>query len=102
MRAAAKKNGNNLRIISGFRTMDKQKELYGMYQRGTGNLAAKPGYSNHQNGIALDLNPEEGNNYSWLARNGAKFGFCRTVPSERWHWEYRPTTMYPCLGLFSK
>jgi GH24 family phage-related lysozyme (muramidase)/LAS superfamily LD-carboxypeptidase LdcB len=97
MRAAAQREGNTLRIISGFRTMDKQRELYNLYLRGRGNLAARPGFSNHQNGIALDLNPEEGNNYNWLARNAAKFGFCRTVPSERWHWEYRPTNRGSCI-----
>ncbi|KAJ3369347.1 hypothetical protein HDU91_007315 [Kappamyces sp. JEL0680] len=97
MKAAAAKAGNHLVIVSGFRTMAKQQELYRKYLAGTGNLAAKPGFSNHQNGKALDLNPEDGNNYSWLAANAAKFDFCRTVPSERWHWEYRPTDKSPCI-----
>jgi GH24 family phage-related lysozyme (muramidase)/LAS superfamily LD-carboxypeptidase LdcB len=97
MRLAAKRDGNNLRIISGFRDNSQQVRLYNMYKNGRGNLAARPGYSNHQNGIALDLNPEEGNNYRWLAKNASKYGFCRTVPSERWHWEYLPVNKGRCI-----
>jgi len=42
--------GRQIRIVSGFRTNDKQTELYNGYvQRRPGyNLAARPGYSNHQ------------------------------------------------------
>jgi LAS superfamily LD-carboxypeptidase LdcB len=90
MRLAAKKDGKNLRIISGFRTMKEQKKLYARWKAGRGNLAAKPGRSNHQNGIALDLNPKEGGNKKWLQKNAGKFDFCRTVPSEDWHYEYLP------------
>ena len=90
MKLADFKDQHILTVISGFRSQDKQQSLYSQYLAGTGNLAAKPGYSNHQDGRAIDTNPEVGNNYAWLAKNGASFGFCRTVPSERWHWEYRP------------
>ncbi|KAJ3317731.1 hypothetical protein HDV06_001285 [Boothiomyces sp. JEL0866] len=97
MRLAAAKEGNMLKIVSGFRTMQEQQNLYNLYLSGQGNLAAKPGFSNHQNGRALDLNPEEFDNYNWLAANAAKFSFCRTVPSERWHWEHRPTDKSACI-----
>ncbi|KAJ3310247.1 hypothetical protein HDV04_005186 [Boothiomyces sp. JEL0838] len=97
MRIEAAKEGNMLKIISGFRTMQEQKNLYNLYLSGQGNLAARPGFSNHQNGRALDLNPEKFDNYNWLAKNGAKFSFCRTVPTERWHWEYRPTDKGACI-----
>ena len=30
------------------------------------------------------------NEYRWLCLNAWKYGFIRTVPSERWHWEYLP------------
>jgi hypothetical protein len=59
-----------------------------MYLNGTGNLAAKPGYSNHQSGHALDLNTSSAGVYAWLEHHGATYGFKRTVPSEIWHWEY--------------
>lgn len=89
MRDAAKRDGVTLVVVSGFRTMQKQRELYALYKRGRGNLAAPPGYSNHQSGLALDLNARAPGVYAWLTRNGAKFGFIRTVPSENWHWEKR-------------
>ena len=55
------------------------------------NLAAKPGRSNHQSGIAFDiaLAGADGNPvYEWLKRNAAAHGFIRTVNKEPWHWEY--------------
>jgi len=58
----------------------------------TGNLAAEPGTSNHQNGIAVDLNTGSTAGspvYEWLVSNAWKYGFIRTVMSERWHWEWR-------------
>ncbi len=60
---------------------------------GTGNLAARPGRSNHQHGQAFDLNTGgfDGNRiYDWMKKNGPRFGFIRTVNREHWHWEYRP------------
>ncbi len=90
MRAAASHAGVSIRVVSGFRTMAQQRYLYHLYVTGHGNLAARPGYSNHQSGIALDLNTASGSVYRWLANHGARFGFRRTVPSEMWHWEYRP------------
>jgi hypothetical protein len=86
MQQAADAAGVSLSLTSGFRTMAEQRYLYGCYVNGNcnnGNLAAKPGYSNHQNGLALDLSTS-----TWLANNAARFGFVRTVPSEAWHYEY--------------
>ena len=92
MHAAAARAGVQLQVNSGFRTMQEQEALYAAYVAGTGNLAAKPGHSNHQGGIAVDVESEGGTNaaYRWLEQNGARYGFKRTVPSEPWHWEYRP------------
>jgi hypothetical protein len=88
MRAAAARSGIHIRVVSGFRTMAEQRALYRAYKNGTGNLAAPPGYSNHQSGHALDLNTSSAGVYSWLAHHGAAYGFKRTVPSEAWHWEH--------------
>jgi peptidoglycan hydrolase-like protein with peptidoglycan-binding domain len=90
MRAAAKRDGVHIRVVSGFRSYTEQDRLYSLYLAGRGNLAARPGYSNHQDGHALDLNASAPGVYSWLSRRGRSFGFIRTVPSENWHWEYRP------------
>ncbi len=91
MAQAADADGVALGIVSGFRTMADQEYLYGCYVNcncNNCNLAATPGYSNHQSGHALDLNTSAPGIYSWLSANAASFGFYRTVPSEDWHWEW--------------
>ncbi len=91
MQEAASRAGVNIRIVSGFRTNAEQERLYGCYVNcncNSCNLAARPGYSNHQSGHALDLNTSEGRVLSWLNANGARYGFRRTVSSEPWHWEW--------------
>lgn len=89
MDAAALSDGVQLIINSAFRSMAEQVTLYAKYLAGVGNLAAKPGYSNHQNGIALDLEATPAA-FAWLTANASRFGFIRTVKSESWHWEYHP------------
>src|SRR5690606_23830586 len=74
-----------------FRTYEEQEYFYGCYVNcncNNCNLAAVPGYSNHNSGHALDLNTSAPGVYDWLAANGAYYGFERTVPSEPWHWEW--------------
>tara|TARA_R100000008_G_scaffold40997_1_gene23573 strand:+ start:5196 stop:6734 length:1539 start_codon:yes stop_codon:yes gene_type:complete len=53
----------------------------------------------HGTGRAMDINvgsrgglDDIGDAYMWLINNAWKYGFIRTVRSERWHWEYRPGT----------
>jgi hypothetical protein len=91
MQQAAAAAGVSLRIVSGFRSMADQQYLYSCYINcscNNCNLAATPGYSNHQSGHALDLNTSEGGVLSWLNAHGGAYGFSRTVPSESWHWEW--------------
>jgi MYXO-CTERM domain-containing protein len=91
MAKAAAAKGVNLQVVSGFRTMAQQTTLYNCYKTcscNNCNLAAKPGYSNHQSGHALDLNTSASGVYSWLTAHGAAYGFKKTVPSENWHWEW--------------
>lgn len=85
---AAEAAGVNIGLNSGFRTMDEQRYLYGCYQSGNcnnGNLAARPGYSNHQSGEAIDISNSTS---SWVQNNAARYGFRRTVAGEPWHFEY--------------
>lgn len=98
MRAAASASGVHISIVSGFRTMDQQRYLYNLYLSGRGNLAARPGYSNHQSGLALDLNTSASGVYNWLANHGSEYGFRRTVPSEAWHWERPAGSQGPVSG----
>ncbi len=96
MHNAAARDGVDIRVRDGFRTMSEQRGLYAAFLNGTGNPANPPGYSEHQKGRALDLNVATNGNdavgvgaaYSWLARNGGRFGFQR-IASEAWHWEFR-------------
>ena len=90
MQAAAASAGISLSATSGFRTMEQQQELYRKYQAGTGALAAAPGYSNHQNGIAMDIGGVSGRGSAadqWLAANSGRFGF-KNLPAEAWHYDF--------------
>ncbi len=91
MREVAANDGVDIHIVSGFRTYAEQQYLYNCYINcncNNCNLAAPPGYSNHQSGHALDLNTSAPGVYSWLSSHGGSFGFTKTVPSENWHWEW--------------
>lgn len=88
MAKAARKAGIHLGIRSGFRSHEKQKELYKRFRRGWGHLAARPGYSNHQSGRAVDIYIDDYAVYEWLKKHAHKFGFKKTVRREAWHWEY--------------
>jgi hypothetical protein len=91
MAQAAANDGVNIQVVSGFRTMAQQQYLYNCYitcSCNNCNLAAEPGYSNHQSGHALDLNTSAGGVYAWLDAHAGAYGFTRTVPSEAWHWEW--------------
>ncbi len=86
MQKAAHQAGVSLSLVSGFRTYAEQAYLYDCYLTGScngGALAAPPGYSNHQNGIALDVSVS-----NWMLAHAWEFGFQHTVPSEDWHIEY--------------
>lgn len=90
--AAAAESGHAVRINSAFRTYAEQRELWTKYLDGDGPKAARPGLSNHQNGIAFDLNTRSFTSplYLWMTENAPRHGFIRTVGGEHWHWEYRP------------
>ncbi|HJP60255.1 MAG TPA: M15 family metallopeptidase, partial [Gemmatimonadaceae bacterium] len=96
-------------IRSGWRSNNEQWKLYEEWVEGTReSVVGFPGTSNHQNGYALDLFVgarddtrtfavgkieiawSDNDFYRWLAENAPAMGWRRTVPSEPWHWEYRP------------
>ncbi|WNG43908.1 D-alanyl-D-alanine carboxypeptidase [Archangium minus] len=101
MSTAARAEGIRLWVNSGYRTRRQQRLLYERYRMGLGPQAARPGRSNHQRGLAVDIvvGDEDTPTYQWLAANACLHGFRRTVPSEPWHWEYRPrSTRAPAPG----
>jgi D-alanyl-D-alanine carboxypeptidase len=90
---AAAEDGVEVAINSGFRSFPEQKILHeGFIKKLPGfNLAAKPGRSKHQNGIAFDIAVAGGDGnptYEWLKENAPGRGFVRTVNKEPWHWEF--------------
>lgn len=90
MQAAAASQGVGIRINDGFRTPEQQAYYRSCYVNcncNSCNEAAAVGWSNHQSGLALDLNTSSGGVLNWLNNNGRAYGFARTVASEPWHWE---------------
>lgn len=76
--------GNKFDIVSGFRTYEQQAALYAKYLAGQGNLAAPPGSSMHEFGLAVDTNPNATPQEREIAR---KYGLVVPIPSEPWHVE---------------
>lgn len=79
--ALAKTSGEPIQLNSGFRTLAEQKAAYADYQSG-GALAATPGSSNHEFGLAADLQLTD-KQRSMLG----EFGLGLPVPGEDWHVE---------------
>jgi hypothetical protein len=72
---------------SGYRSLGMQSHYWGLYQSGRGNLAARPGTSNHGWGRAVDLAAPWMR--TWIDRNGGRYGWRKTeAMSEWWHVNY--------------
>ncbi|WP_435199583.1 tape measure protein [Janibacter sp. GS2] len=77
--------GGRYSVNSGYRSNAHQQLLYNRYLAGRGPVAARPGSSQHNRGLAADLAPSNARNvHGALAK---KFGLVWTVPSESWHIE---------------
>ena len=108
MFAAAKEDGLELFVKSGFRSYSTQKSLYNGYVKRDGAAAAdrysaRPGHSEHQTGLAFDINKADSSftgskEAIWLAENCYKYGFIIRYPEgkesvtgyiyEPWHIRY--------------
>lgn len=112
MKNAAKKDGITLILVSAFRSIERQKEL--IEEKRNQNIPdskifrvlARPGYSEHHTGRALDLHTpgsallkedfENTEAFKWMQKNGSKYGFYMSYPRqnkyniiyEPWHWCY--------------
>lgn len=115
---AKKEKGYEFRNGSGFRSYASQKSIYNRYVSSDGKAkadtySARPGYSEHQTGLALDIcasgkacinsgfdnTPEA----KWLSENASKYGFIlRYVKGkdnetgymyESWHFRYVGTEL---------
>lgn len=93
MKSAAAKEGLTLWNASGFRSYELQQSLYNRYCDRDGKAAAdrysaRPGHSEHQSGLALDLN-EISSSFAntpegkWVEKNCHKYGFILRYPREK-------------------
>lgn len=90
---AAKQDGINLFIKSGYRSYSTQKTLYNNYVARDGVAAAdrysaRPGHSEHQTGLAFDLNSleqsfDETKEGKWLAEHCHEYGFIIRYPKDK-------------------
>ena len=103
MFAQAEEEGmNGFIITSGYRSAEKQAAVYAEQQDGT---ATRPGYSEHQTGMAFDVTAmrdgggfEETPQFAWLMENCWDYGFILRypagkesitgIPHESWHYRY--------------
>ena len=104
--AAAKKDGQVIYIVSGFRSLSRQETLFANAVRKYGSAAqaskwvAPPLISHHPWGVAIDVNyPDEPVGAGWLEIHGSKFGLCRVFENEWWHFEPVIAPGWKCPAL---
>jgi hypothetical protein len=89
----AHSSGNEIRINSGFRTPERQAELFKAAVSKYGSEAAArkwvapPGRSNHNKGLAADLGFGSEKAKAWAHANAGKFGLYFRMGYEPWHIE---------------
>lgn len=108
----AAKNNLYLYISSPYRSYNRQNVLYNTYVKKDGEskadtYSARPGYSEHQTGLAFDLGTAENHDinefveskeFKWMKNNAHKYGFILRYPYgkkyitgyiyEPWHYRY--------------
>ena len=107
----AKEDGMNIRVTSAYRSYTYQENLYNNYVKNDGTenadtYSARPGYSEHQTGLVVDLtrafdnfnNFENTDEYNWMLENAQDFGFILRYPKDKenittytfeaWHYRY--------------
>ncbi|OFI36860.1 D-alanyl-D-alanine carboxypeptidase [Arthrobacter sp. SW1] len=116
---AAAGAGHGLAVVSGYRSYDTQASLYNYYVQTYGQayadtISARPGYSEHQTGLAVDIGNASGScglstcfgdtpAGRWVAANAYRYGFIVRYPNgwsgttgysyEPWHLRYVGTTI---------
>lgn len=111
MWSAAKKEDLTLIVNSSYRDYASQDNVWNNYEAQRGeeyadSIAARPGYSEHQTGLALDIITygankntfEETDEFKWLQKNAHKYGFILRYPKDKeditgyayesWHYRY--------------
>lgn len=111
MSQAAKKEGLSFHMNSAFRSAQLQKEVYQEYRIKNGQAyadkyASRPGFSEHQTGLAIDITTrrvkfnqfDETDEFKWLEKHAHEYGFILRYPKglqaitgynyEPWHYRY--------------
>lgn len=113
MLADMRQEGITVNVSSGYRSYDTQVTTYDHWVQQNGQaaadrLSARPGYSEHQTGLAVDLGDGSGCDLQacfantpagqWVADNAFEYGFILRFPDgaesvtgynyEPWHWRY--------------
>lgn len=109
MQEAASKEDYHLLINSGYRSYQDQEETQQVYleaygQKYVDSYVAKPGFSEHQTGMSIDVASAdtsvfvESNEYDWMMENAYLYGFILRYPKskeeitgykcEAWHYRY--------------
>ncbi|MBQ4518687.1 MAG: D-alanyl-D-alanine carboxypeptidase family protein [Clostridia bacterium] len=108
MAEAAEKEGLSMRVVSAYRTEDYQRFLYNNKLRTNGkiyadNYSARPGFSEHQTGLAVDINStrvafEYSAEFKWLQEHAHEYGYIMRYPKgkewitgyayEPWHYRF--------------
>ena len=84
MAAAARRDGHDLIVVSGFRTDAEQAVLFAAHP--DPKWVAPPGTSLHRLATELDIGPSSA--YGWLADNAPRFHFVKRYSWEPWHWGF--------------
>lgn len=71
----------NVGITSGWRSNETQRRLHAQKP----NLAAAPGKSNHEFGLAIDMTFENAATRRWVHANAARYGLWFPMDYEPWH-----------------
>ncbi len=95
-KAAEEEKGIKLKPTTAFRDQNFQKTLYNNYVAKDGvdaadTYSARPGFSEHQTGLAIDLKNTliststrlNDSDYEWLKENAYKYGFIIRYPEEK-------------------
>ena len=99
--AAEQANMNGYIVTSGYRSYQRQQEVYAQSEPGK---AQQPGASEHQTGLAFDVTVETNDGfestpqYGWLMEHAHEYGFIQRYPAnksditgisyEPWHYRY--------------
>ena len=96
MFTAAKEEDLTLIINSSYRSYEEQEEIYNDFKNTYGEKyadarAAKPGFSEHQTGMSIDIQTygssastfEEFDEFKWLQKNAHKYGFILRYPKDK-------------------